>query len=178
MVGLDLRPCPKRTWVGVYQVPLREVRERMASVVKAKYDYDSGHEDDLSFVAGQVINIIGEEGDEWYNGEYVGIDGKHHQGMFPRNFVSAVSSQHTMEPERPVGHGENETVDISRQSDPVYAQPVQSPRVAKAVMNASGTAQTSLPISTIQPQTDIRSPMKQTQSLQQVVCSKGLMIMS
>jgi myosin tail region-interacting protein MTI1 len=59
----------------------------MAKEVKAKYDYNSGHEDDLSFAAGQMITILEEVDDEWYNGEYHDTLGKRHQGMFPRNFV-------------------------------------------------------------------------------------------
>lgn len=61
----------------------------MGKEVKAKFDYNSGHEDDLSFSAGQVISVLEEVDDEWYNGEYTGMDGKHHEGMFPRNFVTA-----------------------------------------------------------------------------------------
>lgn len=55
--------------------------------VKAKFDYNSGHEDDLSFTAGQVIKVTEEVDDEWYNGEYVDNRGSLRQGMFPRNFV-------------------------------------------------------------------------------------------
>jgi len=66
---------------------------KMAKEVKAKFDYNSGHEDDLSFSAGQVISVIEEVDDEWYSGGYTGPDGKSHQGMFPRNFVTTYSSQ-------------------------------------------------------------------------------------
>ena len=59
----------------------------MAIEVKAKYDYNSGHEDDLSFAVGQIITVLEEVDDEWYNGEYVDSEGRRLQGMFPRNFV-------------------------------------------------------------------------------------------
>ena len=68
----------------------------MAKEVKAKYDYNSGHEDDLSFTAGQMITILEEVDDEWYNGEYHDAQGKRHQGMFPRNFVVVAPSQTTL----------------------------------------------------------------------------------
>jgi len=55
--------------------------------VKGKYDYNSGHEDDLSFNAGQIIAVTEEVDDEWYQGEYTDGEGHLHQGMFPRNFV-------------------------------------------------------------------------------------------
>jgi len=57
--------------------------------VKGKYDYQSGHEDDLSFNAGQVIIVTEEVDEEWYQGEYTDNDGRLHHGMFPRNFVVA-----------------------------------------------------------------------------------------
>ena len=65
----------------------------MGKEVKAKFDYNSGHQDDLSFSAGQVITVLEEVDDEWYNGAYTGTDGKHHEGLFPRNFVTAYIPQ-------------------------------------------------------------------------------------
>ena len=61
--------------------------------VKGKYDYRSGHEDDLSFNAGQVIVVTEEVDEEWYQGEYTDNDGRLRQGMFPRNFVVASKPQ-------------------------------------------------------------------------------------
>ena len=55
--------------------------------VQAKYDYNSGHEDDLVFLAGQAITVTEEVDKEWFSGEYVDARGIMHQGMFPRNFV-------------------------------------------------------------------------------------------
>jgi hypothetical protein len=62
----------------------------MAREVKAKYDYNSGHEDDLSFTAGQIITVTEEVDEEWYNGQYFDSQRKLHQGMFPRNFVTVL----------------------------------------------------------------------------------------
>src|SRR6266536_6028188 len=55
--------------------------------VKAVYEYNSPHEDDLHFPAGQIITVTDEEDDDWYNGEYVDAAGVKQEGIFPRNFV-------------------------------------------------------------------------------------------
>ena len=67
----------------------------MARLVKARFDYNSGHEDDLSFSIGQIITVTEEVDEEWYTGEYVDDNGNVCQGMFPRTFVVAVPSQRT-----------------------------------------------------------------------------------
>ena len=61
--------------------------------VKAKYDYNSGHEDDLAFSVGQIINVTEEVDKEWYSGEYLDANGVSHQGMFPRNFVTVLRTE-------------------------------------------------------------------------------------
>jgi myosin tail region-interacting protein MTI1 len=66
----------------------------MGLEVKAKYDYNSGHEDDLSFNAGQIIQVTEEVDDEWYNGEF-NDRGQLRRGMFPRNFVSIINREST-----------------------------------------------------------------------------------
>ena len=60
----------------------------MAKEVKAKYDYNSGHEDDLSFNVGQTIVVTEEVDEEWFNGQYIDSEGHLRRGMFPRNFVT------------------------------------------------------------------------------------------
>jgi myosin tail region-interacting protein MTI1 len=82
--------------------------------VKGKYDYDSGHEDDLSFNAGQIIIVTEEVDEEWYQGEYIDDEGRQRQGMFPRNFVVP------LKPRTNASHGSPP----SSKQDPV-AQPVQ-----------------------------------------------------
>ncbi|KAK4125897.1 hypothetical protein N657DRAFT_632086 [Parathielavia appendiculata] len=59
----------------------------MSFKVKALYDYNSGHEDDLNFSVGQIITVTDEEDADWYGGEYVDETGNKHEGIFPRNFV-------------------------------------------------------------------------------------------
>jgi myosin tail region-interacting protein MTI1 len=55
--------------------------------VKASYDYNSPHEDDLSFSAGQIITVTEEEDADWYVGEYADASGETQSGLFPKNFV-------------------------------------------------------------------------------------------
>ena len=63
--------------------------------VKAVYDYNSPHEDDLSFSNGQIVTVTEIEDDDWYVGEYVDASGSKKDGLFPKNFVE------TYEPEPP-----------------------------------------------------------------------------
>ncbi|KAI1004534.1 hypothetical protein K3495_g3682 [Podosphaera aphanis] len=55
--------------------------------VKAVYEYNSQHDDDLHFSNGQIITVIEEEDDEWYSGKYLDDSGSLQQGIFPKNFV-------------------------------------------------------------------------------------------
>ncbi|KAI0206362.1 hypothetical protein F4808DRAFT_117247 [Astrocystis sublimbata] len=55
--------------------------------VRAVYEYQSTHEDDLPFAIGQVITVTDEDDPEWYGGEYVDDLGVKQEGIFPRNFV-------------------------------------------------------------------------------------------
>ena len=63
--------------------------------VKAVYDYNSPHEDDLSFSNGQIVTVTEVEDDDWYVGEYIDASGSKKDGLFPKNFVE------TYEPEPP-----------------------------------------------------------------------------
>lgn len=55
--------------------------------VKALYEYNSGHEDDLPFPEGAVITVTAEEDEDWYVGEYSDPNGSKKEGLFPKNFV-------------------------------------------------------------------------------------------
>ncbi|KAH7036300.1 SH3 domain protein [Macrophomina phaseolina] len=55
--------------------------------VKAIYDYNSGHEDDLAFPEGAIITVTAEEDADWYVGEYSDSNGTKQEGLFPKNFV-------------------------------------------------------------------------------------------
>lgn len=53
----------------------------------ALYDYFSDDPEDLTFNSGQIINILGVEGTDWYIGEYMNAAGIHCSGIFPKNYV-------------------------------------------------------------------------------------------
>lgn len=55
--------------------------------VKAIYEYQSPHDDDLHFPNGQIITVTEDDEDDWYTGQYVDASGVHQEGIFPRNFV-------------------------------------------------------------------------------------------
>jgi hypothetical protein len=145
----------------------------MASVVKAKYDYDSGHEDDLSFFAGQIINIIGEEGEEWYNGEYVGSDGNRRQGMFPRNFVTTMPPK--VEATRIVEHREKETATVSSLLESTHFQTPGVQASAQTINTPSDRRAISPPASTFD-KGDTRNPFGQAQTPEQSVKSNKFLL--
>ncbi|KAG0640619.1 hypothetical protein HOY80DRAFT_1041379 [Tuber brumale] len=59
--------------------------------VKALFDYNSPHDDDLNFPANEVITVTEEEDADWYYGEYHDKStGELRQGIFPRNFVERI----------------------------------------------------------------------------------------
>ncbi|CAG8621006.1 9592_t:CDS:2 [Paraglomus brasilianum] len=60
--------------------------------VKAKTAYHSGHGMDLSFEEGEIIDVLGIENDDWWNGAVINSN---KFGSFPKKFVEVVSSQIT-----------------------------------------------------------------------------------
>ena len=60
---------------------------------RALYEYKSDHNEDLNFAAGQEIEIIGEEDEEWLKGEYVDQRGEVKHGIFPKNFVERLAGK-------------------------------------------------------------------------------------
>jgi myosin tail region-interacting protein MTI1 len=107
----------------------------MGKEVKAKFDYNSRHEDDLSFSAGQVITVLEEVDDEWYNGEYTGKDGKHHEGMFPRNFVTAYVSQGAAPLSKREG-AETKPASTASQENNSHRSPLSPKHLPTAVMES------------------------------------------
>jgi myosin tail region-interacting protein MTI1 len=86
--------------------------------VKATYDYNSPHDDDLSFTAGQIITVTEEEDADWYVGEYPDASGEIKSGLFPKNFVERYEPA---PPPRPVRAAKSKPVET-----PVE-QPVPEP---------------------------------------------------
>lgn len=73
----------------------------MGFKVKALYEYNSGHNDDLAFDVGQIITITDEEDADWYGGEYIDEAGNKQEGIFPRNFVEKYEPAAPPRPTRP-----------------------------------------------------------------------------
>ena len=53
---------------------------------KAIYPYTGSQDDELSFEAGDVINIVNQDKDDWWSGE---LNGK--TGVFPANYVEPMA---------------------------------------------------------------------------------------
>jgi len=115
----------------------------MAKEVKAKYDYNSGHEDDLSFTAGQLIAVTEEVDDEWYNGQYTDSQGKLHQGMFPRNFVTVPPKTSPAPPPPPPPSATRQDTSKDGMSRPRQAEPqLGSPGTTKKQVLPSASRDT------------------------------------
>nr|XP_034329435.1 arf-GAP with SH3 domain, ANK repeat and PH domain-containing protein 2 isoform X3 [Crassostrea gigas] len=69
--------------------PLPAPRQKKVPIgqkCQAIYDCEADNEDELTFRAGEMIIITGEEEEDWWEGE---IDGEpHRRGVFPKNFVA------------------------------------------------------------------------------------------
>lgn len=93
--------------------------------VKAVYEYNSPHEDDLSFPNGQIITVTEEEDADWYIGEYTDGDGTKQDGLFPRNFVEKYEPAAPPRPTRT--RPKKETAPIASETTPEPApQPVET----------------------------------------------------
>lgn len=69
--------------------------------VKAVFEYNSGHDDDLRFDLGQIITVTDVEDDDWYYGEYAEEEETTKQGLFPKNFVEKYEPVTPPRPSRP-----------------------------------------------------------------------------
>ncbi|KAF8441878.1 hypothetical protein BGX38DRAFT_1272576 [Terfezia claveryi] len=69
--------------------------------VRAIFDYESAHGDDLNFVAGETITVTSVEDADWYYGEYTDkASGAKKQGIFPMNFVERLVAEVPARPSR------------------------------------------------------------------------------
>lgn len=108
--------------------------------VRAIFDYESTHDDDLTFVTGEIITVISVEDDDWYLGEYTDrITGERKEGIFPMNFVEKIvvglpprpsRTKKAPEPKEPEPATETPQV---RAPSPVFASapqpvPIQAPK--------------------------------------------------
>ena len=55
--------------------------------VIAAYDHSAKHQDDLAFLAGQIVLVQKDLDANWYFGEYATDFGEHKSGEFPKKFV-------------------------------------------------------------------------------------------
>ncbi|KAK4674731.1 assembly of actin patch protein [Podospora pseudopauciseta] len=95
----------------------------MSFKVKALYEYNSGHEDDLIFSVGQIITVTDEEDADWYAGEYVDEAGNKQEGIFPRNFVEKYEPA---APPRPATRPQSK-----REHKPAAEAPIPAPESPK-----------------------------------------------
>ncbi|KAK3939842.1 hypothetical protein QBC46DRAFT_262302 [Diplogelasinospora grovesii] len=100
----------------------------MSFKVKAIYEYNSGHEDDLPFSVGQIITVTEEEDADWYGGEYVDDAGTKQEGIFPRNFVEKYEPQ---APPRPTRTRTKKETEAAGASEPAAAAAPLSPTSPK-----------------------------------------------
>lgn len=88
-------------------------RKKQQKQVRALYNFEATGEGELSLQKGDVVRIIEEIDEGWWEGEMVDSKGVRHQGMFPSNYVEEVSSDTASERRQ-------ESISSSN-SDPKYA---------------------------------------------------------
>lgn len=109
--------------------------------VKAVYEYNSGHDDDLQFSVGQIITVTEEEDADWYAGEYVDEGGVKHEGIFPRNFVEKYEPTAPPRPTRTRPKNQPEQQPAATDSSAPAAAPLQSPKLRAQEAEAEEHAQ-------------------------------------
>ncbi|KAF9426968.1 hypothetical protein BGZ94_005716 [Podila epigama] len=72
--------------------PVPPIRGRAQKQVRALYTFDATAEGELSIQKGDVIRIVEEIDEGWWEGELVDAHGVRHAGMFPSNYVEGVMS--------------------------------------------------------------------------------------
>ncbi|KAF9276718.1 hypothetical protein BGZ68_009829 [Mortierella alpina] len=74
-------------------------RSRHQKQVKALYNFEATAEGELSLRKGDIVRIIEEIDEGWWEGEMVDPHGVRHEGMFPSNYVEVVA--HCAGPQQP-----------------------------------------------------------------------------
>ncbi|KAF9357584.1 hypothetical protein BGX26_003480 [Mortierella sp. AD094] len=72
--------------------PVPPIRGRQQKQVRALYTFDATAEGELSIQKGDVIRIVEEIDEGWWEGELVDANGVRHTGMFPSNYCEEVFS--------------------------------------------------------------------------------------
>lgn len=94
--------------------PVLSTRKKHQKQVRALYNFEATAAGELSLQKGDVIRIIEEIDEGWWEGEMVDSKGVRHEGMFPSNYVEEVNTTDAA-PERRQGSIS------SNNSDPKYA---------------------------------------------------------
>ncbi|KAF2455173.1 hypothetical protein BDY21DRAFT_416432 [Lineolata rhizophorae] len=115
--------------------------------VKAIYEYNSPHDDDLSFPEGQVITVTEEEDADWYVGEYADASGARHDGLFPKNFVEKFEPAPPPRPVRPTHR---------QKHSEAAAAPAPPPAPVDEPQSAHGEPQSAKPVEEEHPAPDER----------------------
>ncbi|KAG0204809.1 hypothetical protein BGX28_003381 [Mortierella sp. GBA30] len=71
--------------------PPPQLPARGRKQVKALYNFDATGEGELSLRKGDIVRIIEEIDEGWWEGELVDPNGVRHEGMFPSNYVEVVA---------------------------------------------------------------------------------------
>ncbi|CAO3571533.1 unnamed protein product [Mortierella alpina] len=74
-------------------------RSRQQKQVKALYNFEATGEGELSLRKGDIVRIIEEIDEGWWEGEIVDPHGVRHEGMFPSNYVEEVTQD--VSPQQP-----------------------------------------------------------------------------
>ncbi|KAK3843641.1 MAG: hypothetical protein J3R72DRAFT_106530 [Linnemannia gamsii] len=72
--------------------PVPPSRGRTQKQVRALYNFDATAEGELSFQKGDIVRIVEEIDEGWWEGELVDSHGIRHAGMFPSNYCEEVFS--------------------------------------------------------------------------------------
>ncbi|KAF9584779.1 hypothetical protein BGW38_005216, partial [Lunasporangiospora selenospora] len=72
--------------------PIPQSRGRAQKQVRALYNFDATAEGELSMQKGDIITIVEEIDEGWWEGELVDANGVRYSGMFPSNYCEVVMS--------------------------------------------------------------------------------------
>jgi hypothetical protein len=132
--------------------PALPVREKVCKQVRALYNFDATAEGELSLRKGDIVRIIEEIDEGWWEGELMDASGGRYEGMFPSNYVEEIEQPPAERPQLPQRQGSvysnsdsNRYADVEEQayfarataagestpqneeSEPYYAEPEPEP---------------------------------------------------
>lgn len=98
--------------------PALPVREKACKQVRALYNFDATAEGELSFRKGDIVRIIEEIDEGWWEGELVDASGGRYEGMFPSNYVEEIEQPPAERPQLPQRQGSvYSSSDLNRYTD-------------------------------------------------------------